>query len=676
MYKVLLAVVLLPVVLIAQTPPAPATDVRLVRGADASAPSVPQGMAFSGKTETTVTLAWSASTDNVAVAGYHLYINNVRVGSTPQLAYTFANLTCGTTYTFALEAYDAAGNVSNRAQATGVTATEVCPGPPPPPPPSTSTIAHVWIDPNGGTCTRSSTPVAYADASACGSLDAANDIAQNGDTILARGGTYGPQTVTAGNNRTAQAYATVLAGETMTIAGALNFSGARYLSIDGGGGKRGVGARLVMTTMGAANPKVPNNQYPANVHGGSRYVTLQGADFGGWMIIDSQNVIYRNNDIGPCDSYDGQDPDGGGLAYCDNGSIEYCETTEIGCAGYNSHHIVEYNNIHDFGCSPSFFNGQGSDDCHWECTYVSYADDLTIRGNVFTNCANGGNIFNTFSNGGGSFTADFGYRNYTIENNVFERSCNNSSSPCGGRLDTATGFGHCNIYGGPDFTNVNIRNNTFLDGSGFDMDNACTQGSPGVTFTGNIRNGGSAACASTWSVKPTFQSEIYYQYGNTCPGTGNINLGVGSSLSGLVVNSTSGTTKDGHLVGGLSIIDNYVLGGCAATDADGVARPQGGRLCEAGAYERVSTAPAPDLVAWLRGVPNALGTRALTHGGQFDYSSGAGTASMESHAALSYNQGQLPLIALSSLILRLPLRRRRRSYVATAGDGFTGPRDA
>lgn len=624
MYKVLLATFLLPLVLFAQDPPKPPTNLRLVIGADATAPSVPTGMAFSGKTETSVSLVWSAATDNVAVAGYHLYRDNVRVASTPQLSYTFAGLTCGTTYTFALEAYDASGNASNRAEATGATATVACSGgggtptppppsspppPPPPPPDPTATIAHIWIDANGGSCTRSSTPVAYADGSACGSLDAANDIAQNGDMVLARGGTYGAQTVTGGGNRTAQAYIVVVSGEIMTLTGALNFSGARYISLDGGGGKRGVGARLKMTTMGAANPKVPNNQYPANVHGGSRHVTLQGADFGGWMIIDSQNVTYRNNDIGPCDSYDRQDPDGGGLAYCDNGSIEYCEVAEIGCSGYNSNHVVEYNNIHDFGCSPSFYNGQGSDDCHWECTYVSYADNLTIRGNVFTNCANGGNIFNTFSNGGGSFTADFGYRNYTIENNVFERSCSNSSAPCGGRLDTATGFGHCNIYSGADFTNVVIRNNTFLDGAGFDMDNACTQGSPGVMFSGNIRNGGSAACAATWSVKPTFQYEIYYRYGATCAGTGNMNLGVGSTLSGIVVNSTSGSTKDAHLITGTSVVDNRVLSGCAAADADGVLRPTDGRLCEAGAYERVSStspAPLPNLLARILGIPRDL----------------------------------------------------------------------
>ena len=52
-----------------------------------------------------------------------------------------------------------------------------------------------------------------------------------------------------------------------------------------------------------------------------------------------------------------------------------------------------------------------------------------MRGNVFRNCANGGNIFHTFSNGGGSFTADFGFVNYTVENNVFEQTLQQQPRP-------------------------------------------------------------------------------------------------------------------------------------------------------------------------------------------------------------------------------------------------------
>ena len=70
---------------------------------------------------------------------------------------------------------------------------------------------------------------------------------------------------------------------------------------------------------------------------------------------------------------DGQNPGAGGQEGCPNGPIHYCDADISGCTGYNEGHLIERNTIHDFGCSPSFYDGQGSDDCHWECMYVSYA---------------------------------------------------------------------------------------------------------------------------------------------------------------------------------------------------------------------------------------------------------------------------------------------------------------
>jgi hypothetical protein len=53
------------------------------------------------------------------------------VGSTPGTNYTFGSLTCGTSYTLGVEAYDAVGNHSTRA--TVGAATAACASPPPPP---------------------------------------------------------------------------------------------------------------------------------------------------------------------------------------------------------------------------------------------------------------------------------------------------------------------------------------------------------------------------------------------------------------------------------------------------------------------------------------------------------------------------------------------------------------
>ncbi len=94
--------------------------------ADTTPPSVPDNMAQSGTTQTSFTFSWSASSDNVGVAGYDLFRNGIQVGRTTGTTYTYTGLTCGTTYTVALQAFDAAGNRSNAAAASGPASTAAC----------------------------------------------------------------------------------------------------------------------------------------------------------------------------------------------------------------------------------------------------------------------------------------------------------------------------------------------------------------------------------------------------------------------------------------------------------------------------------------------------------------------------------------------------------------------
>ena len=100
------------------TPIAPAST------SDAQAPSTPAGLAVTTTTGTSITLGWSASSDNVAIAGYGLYRNGASVGSTAAGSYTFSGLTCGTSYTLAADAYDGAGNRSGKGSVSA--STSVC----------------------------------------------------------------------------------------------------------------------------------------------------------------------------------------------------------------------------------------------------------------------------------------------------------------------------------------------------------------------------------------------------------------------------------------------------------------------------------------------------------------------------------------------------------------------
>ena len=81
-------------------------------GSDTTPPSVPTSLTASAQSTSQIALSWSASTDNVGVAGYNVYRNGTQIGSTAGLSYTDSGLTASTTYSYSLAAYDAANNTS------------------------------------------------------------------------------------------------------------------------------------------------------------------------------------------------------------------------------------------------------------------------------------------------------------------------------------------------------------------------------------------------------------------------------------------------------------------------------------------------------------------------------------------------------------------------------------
>jgi chitodextrinase len=104
---------------------------------DTTPPSTPTGLAASSVSQTSLTLTWNASTDNVGTTGYDIFRNGTKVASVSSTSSGQTGLACGTQYGFGVEAYDATGNRSPRAQLNATTS--ACPAPqptaPPPPPP-------------------------------------------------------------------------------------------------------------------------------------------------------------------------------------------------------------------------------------------------------------------------------------------------------------------------------------------------------------------------------------------------------------------------------------------------------------------------------------------------------------------------------------------------------------
>lgn len=91
--------------------------------ADTTAPQAPQSLTLAGQTATTVTLHWTAATDNVGVVGYDIYADTVKLNAQPVTGTSFVayNLTPATTYSFTVKAKDRAGNESSASNAVSVT---------------------------------------------------------------------------------------------------------------------------------------------------------------------------------------------------------------------------------------------------------------------------------------------------------------------------------------------------------------------------------------------------------------------------------------------------------------------------------------------------------------------------------------------------------------------------
>jgi len=90
-------------------------------GGDTQAPSAPGNLTSPAHTSSSVSLSWSASTDNVGVTGYQVRQAGAIVATVSGTSYTVNGLNPGAAYTFTVTATDAAGNTSAASNAVNVT---------------------------------------------------------------------------------------------------------------------------------------------------------------------------------------------------------------------------------------------------------------------------------------------------------------------------------------------------------------------------------------------------------------------------------------------------------------------------------------------------------------------------------------------------------------------------
>jgi chitodextrinase len=88
---------------------------------DSQAPTAPTNLTASGTTQTTTTLSWAASTDNVGVTGYDVFQGTTLLGNIAGTSASITSLTPSTVYTFTVRAKDAAGNISASSNTISIT---------------------------------------------------------------------------------------------------------------------------------------------------------------------------------------------------------------------------------------------------------------------------------------------------------------------------------------------------------------------------------------------------------------------------------------------------------------------------------------------------------------------------------------------------------------------------
>ena len=87
---------------------------------DVESPSTPTNLQLVNVNSSKIAFSWTASTDNVGVAFYEVFMNGVKINESLSNSYTVTGLQPSTFYLFNVTAKDAAGNVSSQSDGLGL----------------------------------------------------------------------------------------------------------------------------------------------------------------------------------------------------------------------------------------------------------------------------------------------------------------------------------------------------------------------------------------------------------------------------------------------------------------------------------------------------------------------------------------------------------------------------
>jgi chitodextrinase len=497
--------------------------------ADSKAPSTPTGLIVTGAGQTSVSVGWNASSDDVGVTGYGLYRNGTRVGSAASGTYTFAGLACGRSYTFGVDAVDAAGNRSATALASG--STSACS--------SVGTTGTLFVSTSGSDANDCS------QAAPCKSFGRAYRAAEPGGVVEVGGGTYASQTIDSDPSKTSSADVVFrpAAGQSVTIAEDLDFQSGSHITVE--------------------DMRILDRPY---LYPGTSDVTLRG-------IVASKFYLRCAHDITIVDS-EFTDRNATGVP-----TISAAGTVTIPSAGRErcpSTSTPSSNVVIDNVYFHEIWRPEGDSSSHRECLHVMGVDGLLIRSSRFHECL-GNTAAISFNIHNSSYVADV-----LVENNFFWKTYDDTTGSGSSRRGTGSGT-HIHLSDDPSSgCEITIRFNTMALG-GLGVTTFCPERGAGVVIDSNVFEK-TIPCSGSGS--PPNQAETYTwrhnvahegSWGSPCNSNGT-NRVASVSYLGL-------STGDLRLAAGAFPVDKGNPTAPPATDIMGTARPLGAAP-DAGAHER------------------------------------------------------------------------------------------